>query len=590
MGVIFFTRFLGGCLVGVGGSRRTPTVLAEPFVVVGEGAEEVHRRRTLANHVALVVDTVHRGFTQGMVMVRLRTQSLDDTVDTRQRITVAQLEVVDALLGVHVVHGPSIMLRPLLRLRPDQAHEHLLVRPAIVRHSLSLTDRVGPPRHGLPGLDDLSVVIEIVVVVPRAPRRSALVPDPRVDTHPPLPLWGDMEGLDDVEIGVKVGEDLPDEHVMGPKNVPLIPVLRQAVELIEVILRQIRVIERRGLDAGEQMRPALATVRIQESRPQPVMPVRIEQPDPLTRCAYLTETSLEFDEELLLHLLALVDHVEPKVIVLKLLRIVERQPVDHRTILELDEEVRFVVGLYHLPGNATPPRLVNVAPHQHVPRGRAKLWPCLPAYQATSAWVFHKTNKELCAAARGLAVAPTSAESTVLSRQTMKVRLLGIGLVRECDGDVSHYASLRYAQVRDGTLRELVAVGDVLGRGVVVGEADLHGVLAGHVEDALVEYAGGGAVVLRPCGVDGVQGHGHDVAPGVDGKDRDGQITVGCAADEISLQIHLVEVRRRDCRSYIRPCGDRPHAGAGAVASGQEVLWVVLVRRSLGGIVSSHDR
>src|SRR5215831_2534762 len=141
---------------------------------------------------------------------------------------------------------------------------------------------------------------------------------------------------------------------------------------------------------------------------------------------------------------------------------------------------------------------------------------------------------------------------------------------------------------RREALRQLVAVGDVLGGGVVVGEADLHGVLAAHVEDALVEYASGGAVELRPCGVDAVERHRHDVAPRVDGEDGHSEVPVRRAADEVSLQIELVEVRRADRRGGVRACGDR-HARRRGRSPRQEVLRIVLVRRSLGGIVSSHD-
>src|SRR5215831_9707314 len=253
-----------------------------------------------------------------------RAQALHGAVDARQRILVRNLQVVDALLGVHAVDGTAVGLRALLRLRSYQPHEYLLVRPTPVGRGFGARDFVGPPRHGLASLDNLSVVIDIVVVVPRAPCRGALVTDAGVDTHPPLPLLGDKERLDDVNVGVIVGEDLADEDVMGPDDVSVVPMLRQARELIEVVCGEIRIVERRSLDASITSLPMLPAVRVDESLPQPVVAIRIEQPQAFSRAAVLAQPALKFDEELLLHLLALIHEIQAEVVVLELLRVVER--------------------------------------------------------------------------------------------------------------------------------------------------------------------------------------------------------------------------------------------------------------------------
>src|SRR5262252_8712050 len=134
-------------------------------------------------------------------------------------------------------------------------------------------------------------------------------------------------------------------------------------------------------------------------------------------------------------------------------------------------------------------------------------------------------------------------------------------------------------------LIEVEVVGDVLGRGGVVGDADLDLVLARHVEDAPVRDGRGGGIVLGPCALRRRQREDVRDTRTVHREDLDLHVGVGGARRHARLDGQLVKIRRADLLADVGTIRDgRAREGP----SGEAVGRVVLVRRGFGVVVGGH--
>src|SRR5215471_10397552 len=138
----------------------------------------------------------------------------------------------------------------------------------------------------------------------------------------------------------------------------------------------------------------------------------------------LPQTTMELEKDVLLHLLRLIDPEEAKVVVLNLLRIVERQPMNHGPINQLHVEVASVIEAYTLLGHTPPPSGCGVTMHPHLPSSSLQLRSRLTRDDRLSTRVLHQAHERLSTAPTGLAVAPPTTKTTVLSLQPMSVLLL----------------------------------------------------------------------------------------------------------------------------------------------------------------------
>jgi hypothetical protein len=129
----------------------------------------------------------------------------------------------------------------------------------------------------------------------------------------------------------------------------------------------------------------------------------------------LTKTAVELHDHVFLDLFRLVDHAQPEVVVLKLLRIVQLQAVDLAAVVELYVEVGLVVDLDDLFRDTVPScRLCGIAVDEHIPGGRTKLWARLPRDDRVRPWELDQSKEELRTTTRGLAVTPPTTEASVL--------------------------------------------------------------------------------------------------------------------------------------------------------------------------------
>src|SRR5215472_15073498 len=112
--------------------------------------------------------------------------------------------------------------------------------------------------------------------------------------------------------------------------------------------------------------------------------------------------------------------------------------MDLRPISELNVEVTAVVGFDDLIRNPTPPSLLRIAVHQHIPRGCAELRSRLPRYDGVGAGVLHQTQEELRTTARGLSVSPTTTEAAILGIEPVELCLLRVWAIRKFEFDCRH--------------------------------------------------------------------------------------------------------------------------------------------------------
>src|SRR5215471_585687 len=366
--VVLLTRLLSRILLGEVAPLRLPTILWEVFTHLLTVIEDVQSRRPEAEDsfcVCLRVDW-QRGLTERMQMPHLRAQVLGDPRDTSARIAIRKLRIPPIV--VHQIQDRApVRLCANQCLTPNQSPLNLLILAAPIIDTFRLEALSCPPLDGLIGCEDLTVVVSVACRVSSNPTESTFVTDTWIKALPSLPLTWNPEGADDVNVWIEVHKDLSDKHFMTSKNKSLVPVLWESLELVKIVLRKVRIVEGRSLDTAVVALELVAALTVDETVPQPVVAVGIECQQPLTGRAMLPQTTMELEKDALLHLLRLIDPEEAEVIVLNLLRIVERQPMNHRPIDQLHVEVASVIEAYTLLGDTSPPAGCRVTMHPHLP-------------------------------------------------------------------------------------------------------------------------------------------------------------------------------------------------------------------------------
>src|SRR5215469_3678428 len=100
--------------------------------------------------------------------------------------------------------------------------------------------------------------------------------NPGIEGLPTLPVAWDAEGLDDMEVGVIVDEDLPNKDLMAAKHEAVVPMLRQGIELIHVVVGQIRIVERSSFDTAIGLLVLWPSCWVEKTSPQPIVAVGVE--------------------------------------------------------------------------------------------------------------------------------------------------------------------------------------------------------------------------------------------------------------------------------------------------------------------------